>query len=126
MGAVLTVGLLAGGGAVLFALPAQAATTATTCAPKSVTRVTAPGVGNTYVATAASAGSVTLLQNATSNLEVSSVAPASGWNDTVVTASGVTVHVSFQQPSSHANQVRFHARVNSTGTEISLITVVCT
>jgi len=69
---------------------------------------------------------VTLLQNTTSSLEVVSVALASGWSDTVITPSGAKVHVGFQQPSSRANQVRFHARVNSSGAKLTVITVVCT
>lgn len=123
--ALVSVCLLVGTGASLGAMPVQAATSTITCGPKNVSRVAAPGVGKTATLPAASAGSVTVLQSAQANLTVHSVAPASGWRDTVLTASGQRVHVGFSGTPS-TNEVRFYARINSTGTVVSVITVVCT
>ena len=96
-----------------------------TCGTKSATRYAAPGVGKTATYQAATSGSVTVLQSATATLTVQSVTPAAGWTDTVRTSSGAKVDVIFRSKSPLA-QERFTARVNSTGSKITVILVSCT
>jgi len=73
---------------------------------------------------AANAGTVTLLQNTQTNLQVQSVAPASGWTDKVTIATGQKVHVAFRATSS-SGQVRFDGRLNPAGTKLTIVTVSC-
>jgi hypothetical protein len=117
-------------GIAFAALPvaASTATHATTpvCGPKISSHHPAPGVGKSATYTANSAGSVTLLQQTQTTLNVKSASPASGWKDTVVTASGTTVHVGFQVVKAPEEQERFWARLNSTGTTISIVIQSCT
>jgi hypothetical protein len=123
--ALVVVGLAVVGGTTLTALPAQAASSAVTCGTKVITKELAPGVGKTYVADAPTAGTVTLLQSATANLEVQSAAPTSGWKDVVKTPSGASVRVSFSQILPGVDQVRFVARVDTTGKHLTISTVTC-
>ncbi len=117
-------------GIAFAALPvgASSATHATTpvCGPKISSHYRAPGVGKSAIYTANSAGSVTLLQQTQTTLNVTSASPASGWKDTVVTASGTTVHVGFQGVKAPEEQERFWARLNSTGTIITIVIQSCT
>lgn len=126
------------GAVLLMAVPAQAsgsgavstklvaASTATTCGPKSATHFPAPGVGHGATYTADSAGSVTLLQPSQTTLDVESVSHNSGWKDTVITESGTRVHVGFQRVGAPQEQERFWARLNSTGTIITIVLQSCT
>jgi hypothetical protein len=98
----------------------------TTCGPKTATHFAAPGVGQSATYAANSAGTVTMLQQSQTTLSVTSVSPATGWKDSVVTATGTTVHVSFQKVGDPADQERFFARLNSTGTRITIVIQSCT
>jgi hypothetical protein len=118
------VGMVVGSAMATGAAPVYAANPTFTCGPKNITHSTAPGVGKTTTVSAVNAGTVTLLQNTQTNLQVQSVAPASGWTDKVVIGSGPKVHVLFN--SAPHNQVRFDARLNSTGTRLTVVTVTCT
>jgi hypothetical protein len=118
------VGLVVGSAIATGVAPVSAANPTYTCGPKNIAHSTAPGVGKTTTVSAVNAGTVTLLQNTQTNLQVQSVAPASGWTDKVVVASGSKVHVVFN--SAPHNQVRFDARLNSTGTRLTVVTVTCT
>jgi hypothetical protein len=124
-GALIAVGLAVVAGTTMSALPAQAATTTLTCGAKVITAYPAPEVGKTDVADATTAGTVTLLQNTTANLQVESVAPASGWKDSVSIGSGTTVRVAFNKTPVGTSQVRFIARVNTAGTRLIITTVTC-
>jgi len=118
--------------AIAFAGPPVAAATAPTlaagaiCGTKSVTKHPAPGVGKSATITASTAGSVTVVQLTTTTLKVMSATPASGWKATVITASGTTVHVGFQMVGFDNEQVRFWARLNTTGTRMAVILQTCT
>jgi hypothetical protein len=125
LGTIITACLLAGTGAAVSVLPAQAATPTATCAPKIVTHVTAPGVGSTMLVKAASAGHVNLMEKTRASLQVRGVVPVSKWKVTVVTADGPKVHVTFDRMSS-THSIRFYARMNSAGTRVTVITVACT
>lgn len=117
---------------IAFAAPHVAASTPTshattpTCGPKTSSHQPAPGVGHSVTETAASAGSVTLRQQSLTTLKVTSVTPESGWKDTVVTRSGARVHVGFQQVGMPQEQERFWARLNSTGTVVTVVLQSCT
>jgi hypothetical protein len=119
-------------GGIAFAGPPVAASTATaqasgaTCGTKSISKLAAPGVGKSATVTMPTAGSVTLVQQSTTTLKVKSATPTSGWKDTVITASGKTVHVGFQQVKFDNEQERFWARLNSTGTTITTVLQTCT
>jgi hypothetical protein len=119
-------------GGIALAGPSVAASTATvlavgaTCGTKSITSHPAPGVGKSVTFTAPSAGSVKLLQLTTTTLKVAFATVTSGWKDTVITASGTTVHVGFQQVKWDNEQVRFWARLNATGTTITTVIQTCT
>jgi hypothetical protein len=118
-------------GLALAAAPVAASTAAphitnTTCGPKTATHFAAPGVGQSATYAANSAGTVTLLQESLTTLHVTSVSPAAGWKDSVVTATGTKVHVSFQQVGDPQEQERFWARLNSTGTRIAIVIQSCT
>jgi hypothetical protein len=128
-------GLIAAGlvvSAIAFAGPPVAAATAPTlaagavCGTKSIAKHAAPGVGKSVTFAASTAGSVTLVQLTTTTLKVTSAIPASGWKATVITATGTTVHVGFQQVGLDNEQVRFWARLNTTGTRITTILQTCT
>jgi hypothetical protein len=97
----------------------------TTCGPKTVTPHAAPGVGNTETFNVDNAGTVTLLQKSKTTLKVTTAQAASGWKVNVVT-SGVSTrpHVGFQQTGVPANQERFWARMNTTGTPGTVINVL--
>jgi hypothetical protein len=125
LGTIITACLLAGTGVTVGVLPAQAAAHIATCAPKIVTHVTAPGVGNITLAKAAGAGHVTLMETSSAALQVRGVAPVSKWKVTIVTADGAKVHVTFDRMSS-THSIRFYARMDSAGTRITVITVACT
>jgi hypothetical protein len=118
--------------AIAFAGPSVAAATAPTlaagavCGTKSIAKHPAPGVGKSATFTAPTAGSVTLVQLTTTTLKVTSAPPLSGWKATVITASGTTVHVGFQMVGMDNEQVRFWARLNTTGTRITTILQTCT
>lgn len=128
--ALVTVVLVVSG--IAFAGPPVAASTATAqvtgaiCGTKSISSHPAPGVGTSATFAAAFAGSVTVLQQSTTTLNVTSAKPVSGWKATVITASGTTVHVGFQQVGLDNEQVRFWARLNSTGTTITIVIQTCT
>jgi hypothetical protein len=96
------------------------------CGPKTATHFAAPGVGQSATYAANSAGTVTVLQQSQTTLSVTSVSPATGWKDSIVAATGTTVHVSFQRIGHEEEQERFWARVNSTGTRITIIIQSCT
>jgi len=121
---LVAVGMLAGTGTALSALPVHAATVAATCGAKSTSHAVAPGLGNATTVSAASAGTVTLLQDAQASLQVQSVAPATGWTDQVTIATGVKVHVGFRG-ATKTSQVRIDARLNAAGTTLTVITVTC-
>src|SRR4029077_952708 len=67
------------------------------CGTKAILGHAAPGVGKSATFTLPTAGSVTLLEQSTTSLMVTSAKPASGWKATIVTASGTPVHVGFQR-----------------------------
>ena len=92
--------------------------------PGAFARAVAPGLGNATTVAAASAGTVNVLQNAQASLQVSSVAPATGWTDKVTIATGAKVHVGFRG-ATKTSQVRFDARLNAAGTTLTVITVTC-
>jgi hypothetical protein len=121
---VALTGMVAASAMVAGAAPVHAASTTVTCGAKNIVHSVAPGVGKTTTVAAAAAGSVTLLQNAQTTLQVQSVAPASGWTDKVVAPSGTKVHVGFIG-TPHTNQVRFDARLNPAGTKLTVVTVSC-
>jgi hypothetical protein len=125
LGTLLTACLLASTGAALSMVPAAAAAPAVSCAPKTVTPLTAPGIGNTQVVRAASAGNVKVQQQGVTALDVKEIDTAPGWTDTVLTGSGDRLHLTFDRIGS-THVVRFYARLNPTGTRLSVITVVCT
>ncbi len=102
------------------------AVTTITCGPKSSTQYPAPGVGLGATFGADSTGSVKLLQPTLTTLDVENVTPISGWKGTVVTETGTRVHVGFQQVGAPEEQVRFWARLSSTGTVITIVTQTCT
>ena len=118
--------------AIAFAGPPVAAATAPTlaagavCGTKTIAKHSAPGVGKSATFTASTTGSVTVIQLTTTTLKVTSATPISGWKATVITASGTTVHVGFQQVGLDNEQVRFWARLNTTGTRITTILQTCT
>ena len=128
--ALVAVALVVSG--LAFAAAPVAASTAvqhapnTTCGPKTATHHAAPGVGHSATYAANGAGTVTLLHQSQTTLHVTSVSPATGWKDSVVTATGTTVHVSFQRVGAPEEQERFFARLNSTGTRITIIIQSCT
>jgi len=101
------------------------ATGTTTCGPKTVTPHAAPGKGKTETFTVDSAGTVTLLQKSNTALKVTNTDAAAGWKVNVVTA-GVSTrpHVGFQQVGAPANQERFWARMNTSGTPGTVINVI--
>jgi hypothetical protein len=118
-------------GLAFAAAPVAASTAAprapsTACGPKTATHHTAPGVGHSATYAANSAGTVKMLQQTQTTLSVTSVSPATGWKDSVVTATGTTVHVSFQRVGAPEEQERFWARLNSTGTTITIVIQSCT
>jgi hypothetical protein len=125
LGTIITAGLLASTGAAVSVQPAQAATRTAVCAPKIITHVSAPGVGNSTLVKAASAGHVNLMEKTSASLQVRGVAPVSQWKVTIVTADGAKVHVTFDRVLS-THSIRFYARMNSAGTRITVITVACT
>jgi hypothetical protein len=127
-GAVIAAFVVSGIGFAALPVAASTATHATTpvCGPKMSSHYRAPGVGKSATYTANSAGSVTLVQQTQTTLNVRSASPASGWKDTVVTASGTTVHVGFQVVKAPEEQERFWARLNSTGTVITIVIQSCT
>jgi hypothetical protein len=96
------------------------------CGTKIITSHAAPGVGKSAIFTLPTAGSVTLLQQTTTSLMVSSATPKSGWKDTVITASGTTVHVGFQIVKFDNEQERFWARLNAKGTTVTTTIQTCT
>jgi hypothetical protein len=116
---------------IAFAAPLVAASTSTApaagaiCGTKSISKHPAPGVGKSATFAAPSAGSVTVKQS-TTTLKVTSATATSGWKDTVITASGTTVHVGFQMVKFDNEQERFWARLNATGTTITTIVQTCT
>jgi hypothetical protein len=122
----LVVGAIAFAGPPVVASTAPALAAGAICGTKSITKHPAPGVGKSAKFTASTAGSVTLVQLTTTTLKVTSATPTSGWKATVITASGTTVHVGFQQVGLDNEQVRFWARLNSTGTRITTILQTCT
>lgn len=128
--ALVAVVLVVSGSA--FAAAPVAASTAslrapsTSCGPKTTTHHAAPGVGHSATYAADVAGTVTLLQQSQTTLSVTSVSPATGWKDSVVTATGTTVHVSFQRVGDPQDQDRFWGRLNSTGTRITIVIQSCT
>ncbi|MDQ6721226.1 MAG: hypothetical protein M3003_10600 [Candidatus Dormibacteraeota bacterium] len=128
--ALVAVVLLVGG--IAFAAPPAAASSANApaagaiCGTKTITRTPAPGVGKSAKFTLPSAGSVTMLHQSTASLKVTSTTVTSGWKNTVITASGKTVHVGFQQVKLDNEQERFWARLNATATTITTIVQTCT
>jgi hypothetical protein len=119
------------GGSVLTAVPVAASTATTpaptaTCGPSTSNHYLAPGVGHSFTYGAGPAGAVTLLQKTQTTLKVTSVSPASGWKATVVTAIGQKVHVGFQRVADPNEQERFWARLDSTGTRITIVVQSCT
>lgn len=121
---IVTAGVIAGSGAALGALPVHAASATVTCGAKNISHGVAPGVGKSTTVAAGSAGTVTMLQNTQTNLQVQSVAPATGWTDKVTIPSGVKVHVGFHATSS-TGQLRFDGRLNPAGTTLTIVTVSC-
>jgi hypothetical protein len=95
-----------------------------TCGAKNISHSVAPGVGKSATVAAATAGTVTLLQNTQTSLQVQAVAPATGWTDKVTIPSGVKVHVGFHASSS-TGQLRFDGRLNPAGTTLTIVTVSC-
>jgi hypothetical protein len=127
----LVVGAVVVSGLAYAAAPVVASTAAlhapnTTCGPKTATHFVAPGVRHSATYEADSAGTVTVLQQSQTTLSVTSVSPAPGWKDSVVTTSGTTVHVSFQNVGNPQDQDRFWARLNSTGTRVTIVIQSCT
>jgi hypothetical protein len=100
--------------------------TTTTCGVKSTSKHAAPAVGQSATYQVHLAGSVTVLHETLTTLKVTSVKPAAGWLDVVVTASGTKVHVGFQLLGAPLEQERFWARINSTGTVITTVLQTCT
>jgi hypothetical protein len=96
------------------------------CGPKSETHYAAPGTGNHARYGVASVGSVTVLQKSGTTLSVTAVKHAAGWKDTVVTGHGVRVHVGFQKIGEPNDQHRFWARLNSSGTTLTVVIQNCT
>jgi hypothetical protein len=118
-------------GLAIAAAPVAASTAtqhaqSTTCGPKTATHYTAPGVGQSATYAAHSAGTATLRQQSKTTLSVTSVSPATGWKDSIVTATGMTVHIAFQQVGNPQDQERFWARLNSTGTTVTIVIQSCT
>ena len=127
----LVAGVIVVGGLTLAGPPAAASTAGpqvagAICGTKAVTSHAAPGVGKSAILTLPTAGSVTLLEQSTTSLMVSSATPTSGWKDTVLTATGKTVHVGFQQVKFDNEQERFWARLNAKGTTITTTVQTCT
>ncbi len=97
-----------------------------TCGPKSSTHHPASGVGGSATYAANGAGTVTLLRQTQTSLKVTDADSRSGWQSSVVTRAGTRVHVGFQRVGDPHEQERFFARLNSTGTVITIVTQTCT
>jgi hypothetical protein len=95
-----------------------------TCGPKTVTQLTAPGVGNQAEYPVAAAGTVTLLEESTTTLKVTDVDTKSGWKASILTGAGTRVHVGFQQIGAPEEQERFWARLNTLGTPGTVVNAV--
>lgn len=127
MRAVVAAALLSG--AMAFAASPVAASTAgrsaaPVCGPKTVTQHTAPGVGNSATYSVDSAGTITLLEQSTTTLQVTDANSNSGWKDTVITGTGTKVHVGFQRIGAPEEQERAWARLNTTGTPGTIVNLV--
>jgi hypothetical protein len=129
-GALISVAIGIGG--TLVAATPVAASTATSgavavvCGPATSSHYKAPTVGGSASYAAGSAGSVTVLHKRVLTLEVTAVNPNSGWKGTVITAIGQKVHVGFQGTVDPNEQERFWARLDSTGTRITIVDQSCT
>jgi type IV secretory pathway VirJ component len=127
-GAVIAVAIGIGG-TLVGAAPVAASTAtsgAVVCGPATSSHYQAPTVGGSASYAAGSAGSVTVLHKRVLTLEVTAVYPNSGWKDTVITAISQKVHVGFQGTVDPNEQERFWARLDSTGTRITIIVQSCT
>jgi hypothetical protein len=121
-------------GAMGFAAPPAGAATAfhavtPMCGPKNVTQQPSPGVGKQATYSVDAAGTVSLLEQSTTTLQVTDADGNAGWTATVLTASGTKVHVGFQQVGAPEEQERFWARLNTkgtAGTEAILVLQSCT
>ena len=97
----LVAGVIVVGGFTLAGPPVAASTAApqlagAICGTKAILGHAAPGVGKSATFTLPTAGSVTLLEQSTTSLMVTSAKPASGWKATIVTASGTPVLIGAQ------------------------------
>jgi len=105
----------------LTAAPSFAATTTgtvhtkLTCDPSTKTKGTPPAVGASATFQAGSAGSVVITRSAAATLTVASATPASGWTDTVTTATGPRVRVLFRNAGTKELQ-HFGIAISSRGT----------
>jgi hypothetical protein len=92
-----------------------------------VSHLTPPAVGASVVVPAGAAGTVTLKRTSTTNLQVVTVKPATGWTDNVVAASGTKVRVHFRmvKPSGEIDSVRFIAHMNAANTKLDVRLVAC-
>ena len=98
--------------------------TTPTCGPKTVTAHPAPGVGHQALYAVDSAGTVTLLEQSTTTLKVTDADANSGWKEVVITRTGATVHVGFQQVGAPEVQARVWARLNTVGTPGTVVNLV--
>lgn len=119
------------GGALVAAVPVAASTAtsgavAVLCGPSTSSHYQAPSVGGSASYAAGPAGSVTVLHKRQTTLAVTAVHPQPGWKGTVVTALGPKVHVGFQRVADPNRQERFWARLDSTGTRITIVVQSCT
>ena len=126
VGAAVVVGGLALSGPPVAASTATPQLAGSVCGTKSIVSHAAPGVGKSATFTLPTAGSVVLLQVTTTTLKVSSATPTSGWKDTIIAASGTTVHVGFQMVKLDNEQERFWAHTNAKGTKIITTIQTCT
>ena len=107
--------------ATLTATPSFAATTTgtphtkLTCDPSTKTKGTPPAVGASATFTAGNAGSVVVTRSAAAAFTVKSATPASGWTDTVTTATGSRVRVVFRNATTKELQ-HFGIAISSRGT----------